>query len=112
MKGSKYTFSIARRIFRLSSFTPYDPKLSTYMDEQFLFYKISDLQKRKERYCTAYIASGNPCTGILPRYQNHFDCAGQKDRSSGNENKNRHYGISFNSFMKFPCEISHYVSGF
>ena len=109
MKGSKYTFSIARRIFRLSAFTPYDPKLSTYMDEQFLFYKISDLQKEKN---VTVLPSGNPCAGILPRYQNHFDCAGQKDRSSGNENKNRHYGISFNSFMKFPCEISHYVSGF
>ena len=77
MKGSKYTFSIARRIFLLSSFTPYDPKLSTYMDEQFLFHKISDLQKEKN---VTVLPSGNPCTGILPRYQNHFDCAGQIKR--------------------------------
>ena len=56
-KGSKYTlyFSIGRYIFRLSSFIPYDPKLLTYMYEQFLFYKISNLQKREKdvRYCTA-----------------------------------------------------------
>ena len=54
-KGSKYTFSIGRYIFRLSSFIPYDPKLSTHMDEQFLFYKISNLQKREKdvRYLTA-----------------------------------------------------------
>ena len=32
-KGSKYTFSIGRCIFPPSSFIPYDPKLSTYMDE-------------------------------------------------------------------------------
>ena len=41
-KGSKYKFSIGRCIFRLSSFIPYDPELSTYIDEQFLFYKISN----------------------------------------------------------------------
>ena len=54
-KGSKYTFSIGKYIFRLSSFIPYDTKLSTHMDEQFLFYKISDLQKREKdvRYLTA-----------------------------------------------------------
>ena len=47
--------------------------------------------------------SGNSCTGILPRRQNHFGCAGQKDRSSGNENKNRplrYFLFFFNSFMR------------
>ena len=61
MKGSKYTFSIARRIFRLSSFIPYDPKLSTYMDKQFLFYKISNLQKREKD--VTVMPSGHPCRG-------------------------------------------------
>ena len=67
--------------------------------------------------------SGNPCTRILPRYQNHFDCAGQKKRSSGNENENenenefliyRSCAMRFAALFarKFPREISHYVSGF
>ena len=80
MKGSKFTFWIGRCIFRLSSFIPYDPKLSTYLDEQFLSYKISNLQTREKD--VTVLPSGNPRTGIVPRYQNHFGCAGQKDRSS------------------------------
>ena len=40
--------------------------------------------------------SGNSCTGILPRRQNHFGCA----RNSGNENKNRPLRNFFNSFMR------------
>ena len=41
-------------VFSVSSFIPYDPKFSTY-NEKFLFYKISNLQKREKdvRYCTA-----------------------------------------------------------
>ena len=64
--------------------------------------------------------SGNPCTRILPRYQNHFVCAGQKDWSSGNENENeneneflifRSCAMRFAALFarKFPREISHYV---
>ena len=104
MKGSKYTLSIGRCIFRLSSFIPYDPKLSTYMDEQFLFYKISNLQKREKD--VTIMPSGNPCMGILTRGQNHFGCTGQKDRSSGNENKNRplRYFFMRNAFRRSVCE--------
>ena len=72
---------------------PYDPKRSTYMDEQFLFYKISNFQKREKD--VTVMPSGNPCMGILTRGQNHFGCAGQKDRSSGNESKNRPLGYFF-----------------
>ena len=67
------------------------------MDEQFLFYKISNLQIREENFTV--MPSGNPCMGILPRYQNHFGCAGQKDRSSGNENKNRPLRNFFNFLL-------------
>ena len=83
--------------FPLSSFIPYDPKLSTYIDEQFLFYKISNLQKREKDVIV--MPSGNPCTRILPQYQNHFDCASQKDWSSGNENKNRSLRHFFNFLL-------------
>ena len=48
------------------------------------FYKISNLQKREKD--VTVMPSENPRMGILTRCQNHFGCAGQKDRSSGNEN--------------------------
>ena len=71
------------------------------MDEQFLSYKISNLQTREKD--VTVLPSGNPCTGILPRYQHHFDCAGQKDRSSGNENKNRPLRYFFKKFVHAQC---------
>ena len=74
------------------------------MDEQFLFYKISNLQKREKD--VTVMPSENPGMGILTRGQNHFGCAGQKDRSSGNESKNRPLGYFFmrNAFRRSVCE--------
>ena len=60
----------------------------------FPFYKTSNLQKREND--TTVLPSGTHA-----RYQNHFGCAGQKDRSSGNENKNKPLRyFFFNSLMR------------
>ena len=68
----------------------------------FFFTRFLICKKEKRTYVTV-LPSGNPCTEILPQYQSHFDCAGQKDRSSGNENKNRPLQHFFKYFAHVQC---------
>ena len=68
----------------------------------FFFTRILICKKRETE--VTVMPSGNSCTGILPRCQNHFGCAGQKDRSSGNENKNRPLRYFF-FFLICSCAV-------
>lgn len=62
----------------------------------FLFYKTSNLQKREKD--STVLSSGTHA-----RYQNYFGCAAQKDRSSGNENKNKPLRYFFFKFAHAQC---------
>ena len=104
MKGSKHTFSTWKMYFPSKLIYPLWSKTFNLHGQTISFYKISNLQKREKD--VTVMPSGHPCTGILTRCQNHFGCAGQKDRSSGNEIKNRplRYFFMRNAFRRSVCE--------
>ena len=91
MKESKYTVFSIGRCFSFQAHLSL--MIKTYMDN-FIFFLKFLICKKEKRTLTASIGNNlgdtlNLKHGDIATIPHHFDSAGQKSRSSGNENENR-----------------------